>query len=53
VDIIVHGEFIHVIVNDRILLGVDPSRVTVNGTGANIDSYSYAGETFQPADVLH
>jgi HK97 family phage portal protein len=53
VDLLVHGEFIHVLVADRILVRLDPATCDVQGEGSRIDRYVSGGQGFDPVDVIH
>ncbi len=53
IDLLCHGEFMHLIVDDKYLIRLDPLQVTVQGQGANITGYTVGGKSYPVADVLH
>ena len=52
VDLLTYGESIHVLVEDRILVRLDPTTTDVQGQGAQITGFAAGGKTFQPEDVV-
>jgi HK97 family phage portal protein len=52
-DLLVHGESIHALAEDRILVRLDPITTDVQGQGAQITGFSSGGHTFAPENVLY
>jgi HK97 family phage portal protein len=51
-DLLVYGESIHVLVDDRVVVRLDPTTTDVRGQGAQITGFASGGQTFPVEDVV-